>query len=157
VAALGDADGRIRQAVRERLIERGEASVPTLVAALASVNEDARWEAAMALGSIPTPSAAPALVEALRDRLPGVRWLAAEALVGIGDAAVVPVLHGLLAHSESPWMRDGAHHVFSALRKSSLGALTRPVLAALDAIEPTIGVLPAVDHALAEIAAREHA
>ncbi len=45
----------------------------------------------------------------------GIRWLAAEGLIGLGEAGLRPLLEALVHHSDSAWLREGAHHVLKAL------------------------------------------
>lgn len=52
LTALGSKDGMERQRARLALIEIGQPSVPFLIEALTDANDQVRWEAAMALGSI---------------------------------------------------------------------------------------------------------
>ncbi len=138
---LGNEEGTIRHNARVALVTAGYVAVPGLVAKLEHGNSHARWEAAKALTIIRDERAIHALVQALVDELPGVRWLAAEALATIGRGALEPVLHGMLEHSHSPWFREGAHHVLSTIGKEDLREVVRPVLRALEGIEPEIGVL----------------
>jgi HEAT repeat protein len=70
-------------------------------------------EAAKALGNIGGHQAIQALISALEDDRFEVRWEAAEALIKIGRDAVKPLLKALIKKSDSTWMREGAHHVFS--------------------------------------------
>ncbi|MFN0145233.1 MAG: HEAT repeat domain-containing protein [Dehalococcoidia bacterium] len=132
---------------REALVAIGPASVPVLLEALRADDDNVRWEAAKALGQLRAGEAAVALVGALTDRHGGVRWLAAEALAAIGEPAVRPVLRGLLAHSDSPWLREGAHHVLRTLLTTGPGEIT-PVVRALEGVEPAIGVMTAASDAL---------
>ena len=110
-------DGRQRQAARERLCEIGDSAVPALLQALQSPEDQVRWEAAKALTMIPDPRAAPGLVERLKDAF-SIRWLASEALINIGEAALVPLLRGLIANPDSPRLREAAHHVLTGLKRA---------------------------------------
>ena len=157
VDSLADVDGVRRQAAREQLIQGGSQAVPSLVRALQSSSERARWEAAKALGEIAEPSAAPALVDALEDKKSAVRWLAATALINLGRAALVPMLRGLEGHSDSIWFRDGAHHVLRTLIREGEADEAIPVLEALENIEPVVEAPIAAYHALQGLDARERA
>lgn len=134
------------RAERERMVGMGAAGVPLLMQALASEDSQVRWEAAKGLTDVSTPEAAPALVQALDDENGGVRWLAAQGLIALGAPAVEPLLHQLMAHSESVWLRDGAHHVLRSVGHGQLWTIVQPVVKALDSVDPAVGVLvPARD------------
>ena len=148
IAILGDYDGLARQRARHSLVSIGQPAVPALVEALTDPNGHRRWEAAKALGAIGDPSAAPALVRALEDWDFGVRWLAAEGLISLKRAGLAPLLQGLVHHSDSTWLREGAHHVLRSLIDRDLHDLIAPVLAALDSVEPVLETPPAAQAAL---------
>ncbi len=107
-----------------------------------------RWEAVKILGEMLDPAAAPALVEALRDAQSGVRWLAAEGLIALGPSGLEPLLQALVKHSDSAWLREGAHHVLRDLARGNLEKVVRPVLTALEDIEPSLEVPWAAEAAL---------
>jgi HEAT repeat protein len=158
LAALGSYDGVMRQYARQALVAIGGPSVAPLIEALADPNDDVRWEAAKALGQISDPAAAPALVNAMEDENSGIRWLGAEGLIALGREGLVPLLRALEQHSDSEWLREGAHHVLHDLARGNLENVLTPVLAALEDIEPTIEVPWAARAALdaLEEAARQH-
>ncbi|MGH7602153.1 MAG: HEAT repeat domain-containing protein, partial [bacterium] len=95
LAALSSKVGMDRQRARLALVKIGQLSVPFLLEALTDANDQVRWEAAKALGSIKDPAAAPALVNALLDECTEVRWLAAEGLIALQRAALAPLLQAL--------------------------------------------------------------
>jgi HEAT repeat protein len=136
------------RAERERLVAMGAQGVPSLVQALSSDDSQVRWEAAKGLSDVCTRESAPALVRALEDPNGGVRWLAAQGLIALGPDAVGPLLHGLMEHSESVWLRDGAHHVLRAVGHGALWPIVQPVVKALESVDPAIGVLVPVRNAL---------
>ena len=138
---LGSEEGIERHNARIALVTAGYAAVPGLVGRLEHGNRHARWEAAKALTIVRDERAVRALVHSLTDEIPGVRWLAAEALASIGRGVLEPLLQGMLEHSHSPWFREGAHHVLTTVGKGDLREVVRPVLRALEGIEPEIGVL----------------
>jgi HEAT repeat protein len=148
IAALGDPDGLVRQRARRSLVAIEKPAVPALVKALTDPNDHRRWEAAKALGQIQDPAAAPALVSAMEDQDFGVRWLAAEGLIALGREGLVPLLQALMKHSDSSWLREGAHHVFRMLVDKDLHDLVAPLLKALDDVEPAITIPPAAQNAL---------
>ena len=155
--SLAEMDGIERQAAREQLVKVGKQAVPSLLRALESPSERARWEAAKALGEIGEPIAAPALVNALEDKKSAVRWLAATALINLGHAALVPVLRGLEGHSDSIWFRDGAHHVLRTLIREGEADEAIPVLEALENIEPVVEAPIAAYYALQALDEKEKA
>ena len=84
-----------------------------------------------------------------------IRWLAAEGLIHIGNKAVKPLLRALIEHPDSLWLREGAHHVLYDLPESSnFRQSTKPVLVALEDVQPSLEVAFAAEAAL-EIAQLE--
>lgn len=152
IVQLASNDGLIRVQARRSLVAIGEQAVAPLVEALANRKNWVRWEAAKALCQIGDPAAAQALTKALEDRMFDVRWLAAEGLIAIGRDALVPLLRALSEHSDSLWLREGAHHVLHDLAAGELAEVVRPVLAALEDVEPSIEVPFAAETALAALA-----
>jgi hypothetical protein len=148
VADLGVSHGMQRRETRQRLIDIGQAAVPALIAALSSPSENVRWEAAKALGEIRDPRAAPALMDALEDTEPGVRWLAEEALIALGRRGLLTILEALEERCDSRWLCDGAHHVLHTLIREGVADEARPVLEALEDLEPAVEVPVAAYHAL---------
>jgi len=135
VKELGSKDWLVRVKARRNLVEIGGPAVEPLTKALSSRNRWMRWEAAKALGQIGDPEAAQALVRALEDKIFDVRWLAAEGLISIGKKALVPLLEALLERSDSPWMREGAHHVLHDIDNSGISEIILPILNALEGME----------------------
>jgi HEAT repeat protein len=139
---------------REELVDIGRAAVPALVQALHDPDEHVRWEAAKALGQISDSSAAPALVEALLDANFGVRWLAAEGLIRMRRRGLKPLLQALIEHSDSVWLRQGAHHILRTLATSGPHGEIEPVLDALTGPEPIVEVPPAAAQVLEKLEKR---
>jgi HEAT repeat protein len=129
---LHDQNGLKRQAARHQLVEIGEPAVPALIEALADKSEQVRWEAAKTLCESRDPRAAEPLTDLLRD-VDSVRWLAGTALISIGEPAFVPLIHALIAHSESPRLRESARRILHELRKVMPGNPHIPKL--LDALQ----------------------
>jgi HEAT repeat protein len=148
---LADRDGLQRQEARERLVAIGRPAVPHLIKALQSPNERVRWEATKALGEIRDPLAAPALVQTLEDEASAIRWLAAKGLIVLGRAGLRPLLKALEGHSDSLWMREGAHHVLHTLVREGVADDMAPVLEALEDIEPSVEVPIAAYNVLKEL------
>jgi HEAT repeat protein len=151
IAGLRSRDGMVRQKARRRLTIIGKRAVPHLIALLKDPKDDVRWEAAKALASIADTRATPGLVAALEDRTFGVRWLAAEGLIAMGRDALVPLLETLIERSNSVWLRGGAHHVLHDLARADLQELLTPVVAALDGVDPEIGIRRPATKALREL------
>jgi HEAT repeat protein len=147
ITALASDEGRVRESARRRLVHLGRPAVRPLMKALAGGDAHTRWEAAKALGYLADPDAAPTLVRALQDDEFGVRWLAAEGLILLGGDGLEPVLRALIKRSDSVLLRQGAHHVLRALAKSGFREVLRPVLAALDGLEPWLQVPLAAEDA----------
>ena len=148
IADLGRKDGLVRESARQSLVAIGGPAVASLIEALADPNKQMRWEAAKALGQIGDPVSAHALVSALEDEVFDVRWLAAEGLIAIGREALVPLLHAVIECSDSLWLREGVHHVLHGLSRGDLEEMLRPVLAALEDVEPSIEVPFAAESAV---------
>lgn len=137
ISDLGSKNGLVRQQARNKLEMMGLHATSSLIKALGLTNENVRWEAAKALKDIRDPRAAHALVNALMDDSFEVQWLAAEALIALDLEAVVPLLKGLIDHSESTFLRQGAHHVLHGLElKRLLDRETQTVLDQLRSLEP---------------------
>jgi HEAT repeat protein len=149
IAELGSEDGMVRVRARKALADIGHPAVGPLVEALSSRREWLRWEAAKTLAEIGDPTATQALIKALRDKMFDVRWLAAEGLIHIGDSVVKPLLEALSNDPDSLWMREGTHHVLHDLVPGCKDEeLLKPVLRALDDIEPSLEVEVAAGAAL---------
>jgi HEAT repeat protein len=148
MADLASNSGKTRQQARKSLVAIGEAAVAPLTAALDQADGQVRWEVAKALSEIGEPAAAPALINALEDEEGDIRWLAAEGLIAMGREGALPLLQALVHHSDSEWLREGAHHILRRQGGSDWSHLVAPVLAALEDIEPIIEVPPAAQAAL---------
>jgi hypothetical protein len=138
ITDLGSEEGILRVRARKSLVDIGHAAVGPLAEALASKREWLRWEAAKALAQIGDPLATQALIKALQDKLFDVRWLAAEGLIHIGGEAVEPLLKALVEHPDSPWIREGVHHILHDLPENAIKELVNPVLHALEDMEPSL-------------------
>jgi HEAT repeat protein len=154
ITALSDDDGQARQRARWDLIDIGEPAVPPLIKALVDKRERVRWQAAKALSKIGSAAAGPALVRALEDKSFGVRWLAAEGLIALRHQGLVPLLEALVDHSDSAWLREGAHHILHTLAEEGLRAEVSPVLATLEDIEPVVECPGAAEAVLNKLRSR---
>jgi HEAT repeat protein len=148
VTDLGSQDGQVRVRARKSLVAIGGQAVRPLAKILSSKKEWCRWEATKTLGQIGDPSAIQVLVKALEDKMFDVRWLAAEGLIAIGHEALAPLLQVLVEHSDSLWLREGAHHVLHGIYKGDLTEILQPVIAALEGFEPSVETPPAAEKAL---------
>lgn len=153
ITDLGSRDGFVRQDARIALIRMGEPAVPSLIKALGNRTEPTHWEAAKALSLIGDLRSVQALVRTLEDNEFGVRWLAAEGLIAVGYCSLAPLLQALIDRPESVRLREGAHHVLHDLVSRHLiervsREQVKPVLAALNGIEPTVEVPLAAHKAL---------
>lgn len=154
ITNLGSSNCLARQSARSALVKIGRRSASALVSALSSPNELIRWEAAKALSAIGDPAAAPALVEALEDDDFSVRWLAAEGLIAIGLDGLPVLYRALIQHSDSSWLREGAHHVLHNLAVQGFYESVDIVLVALQGMEPVLEVPFAAEAGLARLAVR---
>ena len=143
IANLRSEDGIVRHKAREALMFIGKQAVRHLIPLLKDPEDDVRWEAAKALADIVDVRAASELVATLEDSNFGVRWLAAEGLIAIGRDVLPPLMESLTKHSDSAWLREGAHHVLHDLANKDLEVkdFVAPVITALEGIEPEIGVV----------------
>lgn len=153
MADLASERGLTRQRARATLIAIGKPAVGPLITLMDDPRRPIRWEAAKALGEIADPAAAPVLVNALEDKGIGVRWLAGEGLIGMGRGGLRPLLQALVHHSDSEWLREGAHHVLRGLTREGMSEddmteIVLPVLRRLEGVEPTITVPRAAEAAL---------
>jgi HEAT repeat protein len=146
--SLASKDGIIRQHAREKLENIGKPAVMTLIVALDDHRDQVRWEAAKTLVVIADHRAAPALVKHLQDEDFDVRWLAAEALIALQEEALPTLLGELELHSNSIRLREGAHHVLKKLKNEQVALIVKPVLEALNKLEPELTVPVAVKTAL---------
>jgi HEAT repeat protein len=153
IAKLNDSEGSVREEARSALVEMGTVSIPSLIKALESKQEQVRWEAAKALISLPDNDAVPALVKTLQDKVFDIRWLAAEALIAIGKGSIEPLLQALIEHSKDSFLRQGAHHVITYViprepNPEVLADILKPVENALDGLAPRATVAIAAKTAL---------
>jgi len=140
VADLGCNDVWKCRRARRALVAMGESAVQPLLDTLLHRKGWARWEAAKALSQIDGFVATEALVQCLDDRSFDVRWIAAEGLIPRGNEALLPLLRKLIDRSDSSWMREGAHHVLHDLTDKDAREMARPVIAALEDVEPSLEV-----------------
>ncbi len=138
ITALSSSNDLIRVKARNELVATGKPALMFLVEALRDPNHLVRWEAAKALGEIGDPETAHALTEALEDEEFEVRWRAAEVLIRMNTKGLKPLLHALIRHADSAFLREGAHHVLHELAKGELRAYLTPVLIALEDFEPAV-------------------
>ena len=140
------------QKARRQLVVMGHKAVPSLVEALGNKKYWVRWEAAKALAQIGDPTATAALIKALEDKEFDVRWLAAEGLINIGREAVAPLLEALIDNPKSVWLWQGAHHILHDMNRGDLDKVLRPVMNALEDVEPYVEVPVAARKALDTLA-----
>jgi hypothetical protein len=111
IADLSSKDGLVRKCARLCLVARGKRAVPYLIEALSEPDWQVQWEAANALGKICDPRAVHVLVRSSENKVFEVRWLACEGLIALRREALVPLLEALIKCSDSPRLRESAHHV----------------------------------------------
>jgi HEAT repeat protein len=138
IAKLTGEDGLERDRARWSLVAIGNPAVAPLIELLEARNKQVRWEAAKALADIRDPMAASALVKALEDNQFDIRWIAAEGLINLGREGLVPLLQALIERSDSPWLREGAHHVLHELAEGDLKELLQPIVDSLEGIESAV-------------------
>ncbi len=138
IAKLTGNNGRERERARWALVDIGRPAVGSLIELLGNPRKQVRWEAAKALADIADPAAAEILVKTLEDKVFDVRWLAAEGLVNVGRESLVPLLQALIKRSDSPWLREGAHHVLHDLATGDLKELLQPIVDSLQDVESAV-------------------
>jgi hypothetical protein len=138
ITDLSSFNDLVRVKARYEPVAAGKPALTSLVEALKNPNHLVRWEAAKALGEIGDSEAAPSLVEALEDEEFEVHWRAAEALIRLSTKGLSPLLHALIRHADSAFLREGAHRVLHELAKGELRAYLTPVLIALEGFEPAV-------------------
>lgn len=152
IRALNSPDYATVQAARRALVAKGAQVVEALWAARDQADDLLRWEITRTLVEIRDPQVADRLVQILIDDPdPGIRWMAAEGLVSLGEASLRPLLEALVHHSDSAWLRQGAHHVLKALAAGPRESPLRSVLQALESIEPVLQVPRAAQEALVSL------
>ncbi len=150
ITNLASDDDKARVEARHSLVAMGKTAVPSLIEALESKRYLIRWEAAKALTEIGDPGTAPALVEALEDEEFDVRWIAGEGLIKMNINGLKPLLQTLQERADSPFLREGAHHVLHDLAKGALREPLAPVLSALEGMAP-VEEIPLIVHKALEI------
>jgi HEAT repeat protein len=156
VNKLGSNDGFVREHARLNLIDLGKEAVPSLIQALASKQQQIRWEAAKALAKIADPASISSLIKTLQDEVFDIRWLAAEALIAIGRDSVKPLLIALADEPKELFLREGAHHVIKYIigqnpKDLELNEILKSVEQALDSAIPSIAVAGAAKDALEKL------
>ncbi len=150
IADLASDGDKARVEARHSLVAMGKTAVPSLIEALESKRYLIRWEAAKTLSEIGDSGAASALVKALEDEEFDVRWIAAEGLIKMNINGLKPLLQALKEKADSPFLREGAHHVLHDLSKGALRESLTPVLSALEGVEPAEEI-PLIAHKALEI------
>lgn len=128
------------QKARRTLVAMGNESVPALIEVLGSNQNWVRWEAAKALSQIGDPAATDSLIKTLEDKNFDLRWLAAEGLITIGKKAIVPLLKALISNPKSVWLYEGAHHILHDMDRGDWEEILKPVINALEDVEPSLEV-----------------
>jgi HEAT repeat protein len=153
IGDLASTDGIVRIMARRTLVSIGGKAIDRLLDSLKSKNKWVRWEAAKALGQIGGIAAIHGLVKALDDKMFDVRWIAAEALIHIGGRKVIiQILNALVEHPDSYWTREAVHHVLHDINKEHMYKVLKPVLVALEDVEPALEAAYAAENALNELA-----
>ncbi|OQA47575.1 MAG: hypothetical protein BWY52_00080 [Chloroflexi bacterium ADurb.Bin325] len=152
---------RQRRDARDLLQAMGPAAVPELAAAAQAANDQVRWEALKILSERLDPALAPLFIDALvREQNEGNRWVASHALMNLGPAALRPLLESLVQRADSASLREGAHAILYTLAKQqalptgSVDTLIKPVLVALERLDPAVHVPFAAHRALDAMAGR---
>jgi HEAT repeat protein len=134
IEMLSNKDGMARQMARKALVSIGATAVASLAGVLKNSRVDqARWEAAKALGDIADKRSIPALVGALEDGNEDVAWLAAEGLKKFKIAAWQALLNELINNgADSNLLRLGVHHVLLDQKEEGYDDLLAALIQALE-------------------------
>jgi HEAT repeat protein len=111
VIKLADEDGMIRKAAREKLVRHGKEIIPYIHQVTETEDIQLRWEAGKILEQLGDVRSIPVLINLLVDEESDIRWIAAQGLINIGEASIIPLLREVKHHSDSIYVREGAHHV----------------------------------------------
>lgn len=144
----------VRTQARHQLISMGKTALsPMLHMLQTSTNSTLHWELIRALGDMRATEAIPTIVEALVSDHFDVRWVAAEVLISFGKDSLVPLLRGLIQHSNSACMRQSAHHILRVLLREYRGKKLAAVINALEHRDPAVTVPPLAYEAIQAIEA----
>lgn len=113
---LVDEKVNTRKAARNKLVEIGEAVLPTMYSLFSSKNELLRWEASKVIQEIASQESIPFMIALLEAEESEIRWIAAEGLIHVGRKTIKPLLHELKKeHEVNYYFYSGAHHVLNKL------------------------------------------
>lgn len=111
VINLADENGMNRKAAREKLVMNGSKIIPYIHQVTETENIQLRWEASKILEQLGDVRSIPVLINLLVDEESDIRWIAAQGLINVGEASIIPLLRQIKHHSDSIYIREGAHHV----------------------------------------------
>jgi HEAT repeat protein len=153
---LESSDYQVREAARIALVSAGMDAIPALEEAISNDNPSLRWQAAKVLSQFQDPQIIPILLKTVMENpYTGVRWAASEGVIKIGSPALVPLLRKLIEHSDSAWLREGAHHILHSLRDQNIESDAIEIaIHALESVEATVEVPIAANKALQTIKAQ---
>lgn len=155
IARLSSPDGEVRKRARFALIRVGSPAVEPLIKACHGTDPQLRWEICKILSVIGDPAAVPVLLEGLQDDRFEIRWLAAEGLIAIGRKSpeyLKALLHELVRHPNSSFLREGAHHIFHDLLVYDDYGVFKPLVDALADFNWSIKTPAVIDEVLNELA-----
>ncbi len=124
--------------IRADIVAYGEEAVPLLTHALMTRPDLEKVEVARALGATARPSALRTLVKALGESDFSIRYAAMEGLDTAGLAALPELLHALVHHADSTYLRSGAHYVLHRIADRGYQDQLRRMLAALEGPAPEV-------------------
>jgi hypothetical protein len=116
IGNLGSGDELARQHARLLLEHLDQKSIPALLEALSSTDVNTRRETARVLGVICSPGTARALADMLLDQDFTVRWASMESLIRLGRHSLRPILEKFTQNFDSPWLREGVHHILRVFK-----------------------------------------
>ena len=142
VIKLADENGIVRKTTREKLVKLGGEVIPYIHEVTLTENQQLRWEASKILEQIGDERSIPVLISLIIDDESDIRWIAAQGLINIGDASIIPLLRQVKHHSDSIYIREGAHHVLWEVLDDSKRKKFKDLLEALGNEHKTIETIP---------------
>ena len=131
----------IRENAHAGLVAAGVQSIRYLNKLALSNNQEERREVVKIIGEINNKQGIPLLIHSLEDEELEIRLLAAEGLIDLGQEALSPIFSTLMRRYNSVFIREGAHHVMSELKRRNVFADRSSIISLLKS-EETKSLVP---------------
>lgn len=118
VHKLCEGDRAKHEEIRKKLISYGPVILRYVKVLLNNQKHHCRWEAMKLMEETGDPESIPFFLDALEDEKGDIRWIAAEGLIATHEFSVKQLLKLLLEKSDSVFVLNAAHHVFSELKET---------------------------------------